>query len=378
MEPTEQNGQQGRADKRLEPYIGISLVIFSVALLVLSVAIAYSLVRRTDKTAPPISASAVPRASSPLPSAPAAHAAVPTQQPATAVATPAISTPAPGVAEPTAPVMAATAPATQANPATCGLGVVVDVPALNIRAAPTQQAAVLAAVAQFDAVDLLCVDPVQAEGRVWLRVRYAGVEGWMSDRFLDVQERPGEGGRVALPTASAPGATPASAPPEPAPAFVYVFPIRGARYSYEAYHHDYPAADIFAPAGSEFVAPTSGYVDFVNREDHWAPASDVAADRGGVMLAIVGDDGVRYYGSHLLSIADGIEAGARVAAGQLLGLTGASGNAASTPPHLHFGISRPTTPDDWQTRRGELPPYTYLRAWERGEMLTPDLGQLGP
>jgi murein DD-endopeptidase MepM/ murein hydrolase activator NlpD len=61
----------------------------------------------------------------------------------------------------------------------------------------------------------------------------------------------------------------------------------------------------------------------------------------------------------------------RVEAGQLLGLTGQSGNAASTPPHLHFGISRPTTPDDWQARRGQIPPYAYLRAWQRGESVAP-------
>jgi murein DD-endopeptidase MepM/ murein hydrolase activator NlpD len=88
-------------------------------------------------------------------------------------------------------------------------------------------------------------------------------------------------------------------------------------------------------------------------------------------VAIIGDDGWRYYGSHLSGVAEGITPGVRVEAGQLLGWTGKSGNARGTPPHLHYGISRPTTPDDWQTRRGEVPPYEYLRAWQRGEMVTP-------
>jgi len=151
----------------------------------------------------------------------------------------------------------------------------------------------------------------------------------------------------------------------------YTFPVRAAWVEYTPYHHDYPAADIFCPVGSEFLATTSGVVDFVNRVDRWEPATDSPADRGGIMLAIVGDDGWRYYASHLLGIAEGIEPGVRVTTGQLLGWTGRSGNARYTDPHVHYGISHPTNPEDWQTRRGEIPPYEYLQAWERGEHKTP-------
>jgi murein DD-endopeptidase MepM/ murein hydrolase activator NlpD len=159
-----------------------------------------------------------------------------------------------------------------------------------------------------------------------------------------------------------------------AAAFQHVFPLRDAgKVSYGRSHHDYPAADIFCPIGSQFVAVTDGIVDFVSRDDLWVAASDDPALRGGISVAIVGDDGVRYYGSHLSSVADGIEPGVRVHIGQLLGLTGKSGNAASTDPHLHFGISHPTTPDDWAVRRGEIQPYDYLRAWQRGENRTPTL-----
>jgi murein DD-endopeptidase MepM/ murein hydrolase activator NlpD len=142
---------------------------------------------------------------------------------------------------------------------------------------------------------------------------------------------------------------------------------------YEAFHHDYPATDIFCPIGSRFVAPTNGVVDFVRREDRWQPAPDDPAERGGIAVALVGDDGVRYYGAHLSQVAAGITPGVRVRAGQLLGLTGQTGNARSTPPHLHFGISHPTTPDDWQVRRGELAPYPYLRAWAAGTPTPPRL-----
>jgi murein DD-endopeptidase MepM/ murein hydrolase activator NlpD len=154
----------------------------------------------------------------------------------------------------------------------------------------------------------------------------------------------------------------------------YIFPVRPASAAeYGAYHHDYPATDIFCPVGSRFVAPTSGVVQFVSRVDTWDPRTDDPAVRGGLSVAIIGDDRVRYYGSHLSAIAAGIAPGARVQAGQLLGLTGHSGDARTTAPHLHFGISRPTGPTDWQARRGQISPYKYLQAWAAGKALTPVL-----
>ena len=171
--------------------------------------------------------------------------------------------------------------------------------------------------------------------------------------------------------------TPLVESPTPASAgLTYVFPVQPVAVAeYEAFHHDYPATDIFCPVGSQFVAPTSGVVNFVRLEDRWDPATDDPAERGGIAVAIVGDDGVRYYGSHLATVAEGITPGVRVQAGQVLGLTGQSGNARVTPPQLHFGISHPTTPDDWQVRRGEIAPYPYLRAWAAGTSTPPQLDQ---
>lgn len=186
----------------------------------------------------------------------------------------------------------------------------------------------------------------------------------------------------ALPTATTvatlrPTATPTLTPSptaSPTPIVLsYAFPVQAEWLEYAEYHHTYPATDIFCPPGSLFVAPTSGVIDFVSYEDRWNPAADDPAIRGGISVAMIGDDGVRYYGSHLSAISEGIAVGVRVSTGQALGLTGNSGNARTTPPHLHFGISRPTTPDDWQVRRGEVWPYAYLRAWQRGEHVTPEL-----
>ena len=165
-------------------------------------------------------------------------------------------------------------------------------------------------------------------------------------------------------------------PPAVVPAQLrYMFPVQGAEVRYVDFHHDYPAADIECPIGSRFVAVTGGVVDFVSAEDLWSAATDNPPDRGGLAVAIVGDDGVRYYGSHLSEIAAGITPGVRVEAGQLLGLTGNTGNAGGPgiTPHLHFGISPPGTPDDWRSRRGTIRPYEYLQAWERGENVTPGL-----
>ncbi|HEY0736853.1 MAG TPA: M23 family metallopeptidase [Herpetosiphonaceae bacterium] len=112
-------------------------------------------------------------------------------------------------------------------------------------------------------------------------------------------------------------------------------------------------------------------VEFVSREDRWSPQTDRGEDRGGLSVSLVGDDGIRYYGSHLRSIAAGIEVGARVEAGQPLGKTGNTGSARPTPPHLHFGISRPTRADDWAVRRGEINPYPFLKQWQSGMPLRP-------
>lgn len=166
---------------------------------------------------------------------------------------------------------------------------------------------------------------------------------------------------------------PATATSTPTIVSQYIFPVQHAEVNYGKFHHDYPATDIFCPEGSEFVAVTDGVVDFVSFKDIWDPKTDDPNDRGGLSVAIIGTDGVRYYGSHLQAIAPDVQVGMTVTAGQLLGLTGKSGSARATPAHLHFGISHPTTPEDWQVRRGEMSPFPYLQAWRKGEMRAPIL-----
>ena len=89
--------------------------------------------------------------------------------------------------------------------------------------------------------------------------------------------------------------------------------------------------DIFAAHGTPVVAPVAGSVE----------QSD--STLGGLGFRLWGDDGNFYYGAHLASF--GPRWG-RVHAGSLLGYVGNTGNAMTTPPHLHFEIHPGRTPGD--------------------------------
>jgi murein DD-endopeptidase MepM/ murein hydrolase activator NlpD len=167
----------------------------------------------------------------------------------------------------------------------------------------------------------------------------------------------------------------------------YVFPISGCQVTYAHSHHNYPATDILTKVGCAFVAPTSGIVNEVNRIDRYSWKHNLGKDRGGIYISILGDDGVRYYGSHLSKLAVGMLPGVRVVTGQMLGTVGSSGDAKGTVPHLHFGISWPTKVGIWWVRRGELYPWPFLDAWRAGINLSPaksiqelekKLGQIPP
>ena len=151
----------------------------------------------------------------------------------------------------------------------------------------------------------------------------------------------------------------------------YTFPVADCEVNYARAHHDYAATDILAKAGCKFVAPISGVVDEVNREDRWRKPPNNGIDRGGLSVSIIGSDGVRYYGSHLKWIPKNIEPGLAVTVGQVLGSVGSTGSARGTAPHLHFGISWPTPPDTWWIRRGEVLPWRYLDSWKKGKDRSP-------
>ena len=161
------------------------------------------------------------------------------------------------------------------------------------------------------------------------------------------------------------------APAQAAP--VFIFPVADCEVNYARAHHDYAATDILAKKGCKFVSPVNGVIDEVNRTDLWSGKTNLGIDRGGLYVSIIGDDGVRYYGSHLSSVVASIQPGVVVKAGRVLGKIGSTGSARGTAPHLHFGISwpTPTQPNVWWVRRGVVLPFKYLDAWKAGKDLSP-------
>jgi murein DD-endopeptidase MepM/ murein hydrolase activator NlpD len=145
----------------------------------------------------------------------------------------------------------------------------------------------------------------------------------------------------------------------------YAFPVPG-RSSYGRTHALYPATDIFAACGSPVVSPVDGVVLEANRVDRFDPAHPDGAWKGGRFVSIAGDDGVRHYGSHLLTIRDAIRPGVRVAAGQPVGTVGRTGNANNVC-HLHYALSPLCArTGDWWLRRGVVYPWPFLDRWRRG------------
>lgn len=85
--------------------------------------------------------------------------------------------------------------------------------------------------------------------------------------------------------------------------------------------------DIFAPAGTGLFAVERGVIAKVGSNA-----------LGGIKLWLYGESGTTYYYAHLLDFAPGIRDGLVVEAGDLVGYVGNTGNAATTPSHLHFEI----------------------------------------
>ncbi len=93
--------------------------------------------------------------------------------------------------------------------------------------------------------------------------------------------------------------------------------------------------DIFADAGAPIYAVAGGTISGVNREDRWRPGASTGL--GGKTVSVTDDEGTRWYFAHLDSVDDQVVSGGTVEAGQQIGTVGTTGNARSTPPHLHLG-----------------------------------------
>ena len=149
--------------------------------------------------------------------------------------------------------------------------------------------------------------------------------------------------------------TDVSAPLSPAG---YVFPVYGpssftdtfrAPRAGVGWHH---GEDIFAPLGAPLLAVAAGTVFSVG----WN-------DRGGYRLWLRDRQGNQFYYAHLSAFSPLAIDGTEVKAGAVLGYMGNTGDAQSTPYHLHFEIHPvgllPLGYD------GVVNAFPYLSAWRR-------------
>jgi len=86
--------------------------------------------------------------------------------------------------------------------------------------------------------------------------------------------------------------------------------------------------DIFANKGTPIVAVSDGIVSYIGVQP-----------KGGNCLWLTTENGSSFYYAHLDRWAPGLYEGMQVTSGDLLGYVGNTGNALTTPAHLHFGIN---------------------------------------
>ena len=137
--------------------------------------------------------------------------------------------------------------------------------------------------------------------------------------------------RTAQHSAEAPSFTPAVGSLLGAPSYSgqWVFPVGGGPevVSVAHTHHDYPAADIAAPAGSPVYAISNAVV--LNAWHEPDP-------RCGIGMTIRTEDGQTWTYCHLAVLDSTVDDGVTLAAGTQIGLVGATGHA--TGPHLHLQL----------------------------------------
>ena len=106
-------------------------------------------------------------------------------------------------------------------------------------------------------------------------------------------------------------------------------------------HRSHAGNDIFAKRGTPVVAGVDGTI------------RTVEGGRAGIGYYLDGVDGVTYYGAHMNTRV--VTNGQQVKRGDVIGTVGSTGNASSTPPHLHFEIK--------PGNGASIDPYALLRTW---------------
>ena len=91
--------------------------------------------------------------------------------------------------------------------------------------------------------------------------------------------------------------------------------------------HKHEGQDIFARRGTPVYSATDGIVLRIGD-----------AGIGGNAVFVLGAGGRVYYYAHLSRFAENLKPGDKVTTDSLIGYVGNTGNARTTPPHLHFGV----------------------------------------
>lgn len=161
------------------------------------------------------------------------------------------------------------------------------------------------------------------------------------DQAREVVEQAQAALREAQQGAQAPSFTPVVGSLMGAPSYdgEWVFPVGGGPEVVSAAHthHDYPAVDIAAPAGSPVYAISNAVV-----LNAWHEPDA----RCGIGLTIRTADGQAWTYCHLAFLQPTVADGVSLAAGTQIGLVGATGHA--TGPHLHLQLQPATSYPQYQ------------------------------
>ena len=133
---------------------------------------------------------------------------------------------------------------------------------------------------------------------------------------------------------------------------LYGFRVSGGVWYEDSYGADreggkrkHEGTDLFSKEGTPIISVGPGKIEQLG----WNRL-------GGERVGIRGEDGNYYYYAHLQQIAAQLQIGQKVTKGEYLGTMGHTGDAISTPDHLHFGI---------ELANGEwINPYSFLVVWQ--------------
>jgi peptidoglycan LD-endopeptidase LytH len=117
----------------------------------------------------------------------------------------------------------------------------------------------------------------------------------------------------------------------------WVCPVEGSRFINDwgfprSSNRRHEGTDVFAPTGTPVRAPVAATVADLDPYDRY----DGRRDLGGITVSLEAGHH-RYYLAHLDAIHPDLREGDEVAAGDVVGWVGRTGNARGTPPHLHLG-----------------------------------------